>query len=153
MRSILIFILGLMIGIVTGYLGMRMMTVVPADHDHSAHEHEGEDAPPAFMVVNGTINDRDAFLEGYVSKLAPIYEKYGGTYVAAGRNFEVLEGEGDFQSYVISKWHNMEEAREFWNSPEYDALRNARIANNWGTFDVILYEGLEEAGSTPPAAR
>lgn len=100
---------------------------------------------PAYMVVLGTVTDREAFMEGYVSKLAPIYEKYNGHYISLGGSHEVLEGETGFESHVISQWPGgMEDARAFWASPEYAPLKQARIDNNWGTFDVFLIGGLPQ---------
>lgn len=102
---------------------------------------------PAFLVVLGDVHDREAFAAGYVAKLPPVYAKYGGEYLAVGRNFETLEGEAGFQSVVISKWPSMAAGRAFWNSPEYRELQKARIDGGWGRFDVYLVEGL------PPAAK
>lgn len=104
---------------------------------------------PAYLVVLGEVYDREAFMSGYTAKLPPIYEKYGGVYLAAGRNFELFEGEAQFKSFVISKWPSMDAARAFWRSPEYDALRRARIEGNWGRFDVFALEGLAEASASP----
>lgn len=99
---------------------------------------------PAYLVVLGEVYDADAFAKNYVAKLGPIYAKYGGTYLAAGHNFATFEGEAGFKSYVISKWPSMQAARAFWDSPEYAPLKQARIDNNWGRFDVFALEGLPE---------
>lgn len=102
---------------------------------------------PAYLIVLGEVYDREAFMSGYAAKLAPVYEKFGGEYVAMGRNHEVLEGTGSFSSYVVSKWPSMDAARAFWNSEDYAPLRDARIENNWGRFDVYLVEGLPAAAA------
>lgn len=99
---------------------------------------------PAYMLVLGEVHDREAFMEGYASKLGPLYDKYGGSYiaVAGGASVEVLEGDYSPSSIVLGKWESMEAARAFWNSPEYAPLKAARIDNDWGDFDVILVQGL-----------
>jgi uncharacterized protein (DUF1330 family) len=99
-------------------------------------------ANPAYLVVLGDVKDRESFAAGYVAKLPPVYAKYGGEYLAVGRNFEVLEGKAGFQSVVISRWPSMASGRAFWNSPEYKALQKARLDGDWGRFDVFLVEGL-----------
>lgn len=104
---------------------------------------------PAYMIVLGTVHDRDAFMQGYAAKLPPIYEKYGGHYLALGGRHEVLEGKPQFESHVISQWPSMEAARAFWDSPEYAPLKRARIENNWGEFDVFLVEGMPAPDATP----
>lgn len=105
-----------------------------------------ETAPskPAYLVVLGDVYDREAFMSGYSAKLGPLYEKYGGEYIAVGRNKDVLENGKEFQSFVISKWPSMEAARAFWSDPEYEKLIAARVDNEWSKFDVYLLEGLPE---------
>lgn len=147
---------GVVIGVVltTGVFWLK-------DHAPAARSAEAASRPaptppvdkPAYLVVLGEVLDRDRFARDYVAVLPPVYAKYGGSYLAAGRNFEVLEGEGDFRSFVISKWPSMDAAKTFWTSAEYDALRRARIEGNLGRFDVYLLEGLPEAAASPPIAR
>lgn len=100
---------------------------------------------PAYMIVLGEVHDREAFIEGYVKKLPPLYERFGGSYLALGRGVVVLEGDYAPESFVIGRWPSMEAARAFWNSPEYDELRRARTEGDWGNFDVILVPGLPAA--------
>lgn len=99
---------------------------------------------PAYLVVLGDVHDRDAFMAGYTAELGPLYEKYGGEYLAVGRNKEVLENGHEFQSFVISKWPSMEAAQAFWSDPAYEKLKADRIDQNWSRFDVYLLEGLPE---------
>lgn len=105
--------------------------------------------PPAYMIVLGEVFDRPAFMQGYAAKLPPLYEQFGGHYIAigGGPGIEVLEGDYRPPSYVISKWPNAQAAREFWNSEAYDALRRARIDNAWGDFDVLLVSGLPDVST------
>ncbi len=134
------FILGAILGLAGGVGIAACVGVQP----QIAQGQETAPEPPAYMIVLGEVHDRPAFMEGYAAKLPPIYEQYGGHYIAigGGPGIEVLEGDYAPPSYVISKWEKAQDARDFWNSPEYDALRRARINNNWGTFDVLLVNGL-----------
>jgi uncharacterized protein (DUF1330 family) len=145
-----------MIGFAAGAaLGAGAMWLAqrPAERPPMAHASAPVSGPPAYLVVLGEVIDREKFMTEYTAKLPPVYEKFGGTYLAAGRNFEVFEGEATFRSFVISQFPSMEAARAFWTSPEYDALRRARIEGNWGRFDVFALEGLPKpAASTPLAA-
>jgi uncharacterized protein (DUF1330 family) len=104
--------------------------------------------PEVLLVVIGTVYDRPAFMQGYASKLPPLYAKYGGTYLAVSGKLEHLEGEPDFESLVISRWPSAAAAREFWNSPEYRALADARITNRWGDFKVVLVPALPSVVET-----
>lgn len=144
-------VLSLGIGGLSGYLigvgKAKGADVSTADREISStvetHLEPSSDAP-AYLVVLGEVFDRKAFMDGYASKLAPLYEEYGGVYLAlgGGPGIDTLEGEYAPPSYVISRWPNAQAARRFWNSDGYDELRRARIDNGWGEFDVLLIQGL-----------
>ncbi len=107
--------------------------------------------PGVYMVVLGKVLDRPAFMEGYAAKLPPLYEKFGGEYVALARGMEILEGTPGFESVVIARWPSAEAARAFWTSPEYVELINARTGNRWGEFTVVLVPALSVPTQTAPA--
>jgi len=135
---------GFIAGAVLGLSGGIGIAACVGLQPQTAISQEAAPEAPAYMIVLGEVFDRPAFMEGYAGKLAPLYETYGGHYIAigGGPGIEVLEGDYSPPSYVVSKWPNAQAARDFWNSPEYDVLRRARIDNNWGTFDVLLVTGL-----------
>ena len=140
------FIAGSVLGLCAG-IGVAACMGVPTQE---AVGQETAPEPPAYMIVLGEVFDRPAFMEGYAAKLPPLYDAYGGAYIAlgGGPGIEVLEGDYAPPSYVVSKWPNAQAARDFWNSESYDALRRARIDNDWGDFDVLLVQGLPEAPKT-----
>lgn len=113
----------------------------------SGDAHALADAPeaPAYLVVMGTVHDREAFFSGYVANLPPLYERHGGSYLAVTGDVETMEGDIGFESVVMSVWPNADAARAFWNDPDYRALADARIDGRWGDFDVFLVEGLPAA--------
>jgi uncharacterized protein (DUF1330 family) len=135
-------------GLAIGGVAGLSLGAVAADFSHDLNP-DPQMITSAYMVVTGTVTDRDAFRAGDASKLAPLFEKYGGRYIAIGGKHEVLEGETGFASHVISEWPGgSADARAFWTSPEYAALKQARIYGNWGRFDVFLVEGVARlAGS------
>lgn len=137
------FIAGSVLGLCAG-IGMAACVGLPVQE---ANSQQAAPEAPAYMIVLGEVLDRPAFMEGYAAKLPPLYEEFGGAYLAlgGGPGIEVLEGDYAPPSYVISKWPNSQAAREFWNSDGYDVLRRARIDNSWGDFDVLLVTGLPEA--------
>jgi uncharacterized protein (DUF1330 family) len=110
-----------------------------------------QEEQPAFLIVLGEVHDREAFLRNYAAKLPPLYEKYGGEYLAIGAGVVVLEGTHAPESFVIARWPSMEAAQAFWNSPEYDALRRARIEGEWGDFSVLLVPGLSTPRNDSPS--
>ena len=110
----------------------------------------GPATAPGYLIVIGKVHQRDAFFDGYVEELPAVYARYGGAYLALGRDYRVLEGEAAFESFVISRWPSMEAAQAFWNSDEYAPLRRARIDGDWGDFDVYLFPGLPEGSASTP---
>lgn len=139
------FIAGSVLGLCAG-IGVAACVGLPVQE---AESQAAAPESPAYLIVLGEVFDRPAFMEGYAAKLPPLYEEHGGTYLAlgGGPGVEVLEGDYTPPSYVVSKWANMQAARNFWNSEEYDVLRRARIDNEWGDFDVLLLQGLPLAAT------
>jgi uncharacterized protein (DUF1330 family) len=124
---------------------------VPAAAAQDAPQAETALVNKAYLVVVGTVTDREAFRENYAKKLPPLYEKFGGVYLAAGRNIEILEGSLEAASYVLAEFPSMEAARAFWTSPEYQALQKARQDGKWGSFTVFLIEGIPPSTVAPLA--
>ena len=51
---------------------------------------------------------------------------------------EQLEGNPDNRKIVVSEWPSMQAAQDFWNSPEYEELKNLRAGA--AEIDVYLCE-------------
>lgn len=102
------------------------------------------------MIVTGTVTDRVAFRQ-YAAALPPLYERFGGSYLAIARNPEVLEGQIAYESLVVSQWPTCDAARAFWNSPEYRAL--AQMRQSWASFDVIIAPMQPANTTVAPMAR
>lgn len=140
---------GFIAGAVLGLSGGVGIAACVGLEPQTASSQQAAPEAPAYMIVLGEVFDRPAFMEGYAAKLPPLYDEFGGHYIAigGGPGIEVLEGDYSPPSYVVSKWPNAQAARDFWNSEGYDVLRRARIDNDWGDFDVLLVTGLPEPDS------
>ncbi len=112
-----------------------------AADDHAAAPQAG-----AYMIVLGAVHDRQAFMSRDASRLGPLYERHGGSYVAVTGDVETLEGETPFESVVMSRWPDRESARAFWNDPDYRDLADLRIDNEWGDFNVVLVPAAPQQG-------
>jgi uncharacterized protein (DUF1330 family) len=130
-------IAGLSLGLILGDAG------APGAAEASGYQ---DDAPQtgAYMIVMGTVYDREAFMSRYASQLAPLYQRHGGSYVAVTGDVETLEGDTPFESVVMSRWPDRESARAFWNDPEYRELADLRIENEWGDFNVVVVDALPQ---------
>lgn len=95
----------------------------------------------AYMIVQGkNYNPKD--LGPYGASLPPIYEKYGGHYVAFAPEFDIVEGGSDAQAIIISAWPSVEAAQTFWDSLEYAEAKKLR--EGIGEFDVVILPALQE---------
>jgi uncharacterized protein (DUF1330 family) len=103
------------------------------------------DARPAYLLVQGQVTDREGF-KAYSAALPPIYRKYRGQYIATvpAPMVEVVEGDPENRSVVIAQFPSREDARAFWNSPEYAAAKQLRAGK--GTFYVAILDGLPGPG-------
>lgn len=102
------------------------------------------DGRPGYLLVMGTATDTQA-LGRYARTLPPIYQKFGGVYLAAGgvgRGLTVLEGEFDAQSIIFARFPTPAGPNEFWWSSEYRA--SVEIRKGAGTFNVVKLTGLPD---------
>ena len=81
----------------------------------------------AYMIVFAKIQDREKFLTEYAIPTRELLLRFGGEYVVSAPGVESLEG-GLFEgtSAVISRWPSKAQIIKFWNSPEYQPLKEAR---------------------------
>lgn len=81
----------------------------------------------AYMIVFAKVLDREPFLQKYAIPTAKLIPEYGGEYVVRAPGVEAKEGgmfDGD--SVVISKWPDKAAIEKFWNSEEYQNLKQIR---------------------------
>jgi uncharacterized protein (DUF1330 family) len=78
--------------------------------------------------------------EEYKKQGTPTILAYGGRPLARGGKTEVLEGDWHPKRIVILEFKNMEEAKRWWDSPEYSEAKKLRHKSA-GT-NVVFVEGL-----------
>ena len=80
----------------------------------------------AYLVyVCQGVSDRKE-LETYWKKIPPTFAGFDVKMHTAYRPFEILEGEGPVEGIVVAEFSSMEEARRWYNSPGYVAVRPHR---------------------------
>ena len=81
----------------------------------------------AYMIVTASISEREKFVNGYAKAAAELVGQFGGRYVLLAPGAELLEGQfGDRSSMVISEWPDKTTAKRFWDSPEYQQIKQLR---------------------------
>jgi uncharacterized protein (DUF1330 family) len=79
----------------------------------------------AYLLVDIEVSDPIRYEE--YKRLAPsAIARYGGRYLARGGESVVLEGSWQPNRVVVLEFPSLEQARAFYDSPEYTTARNAR---------------------------
>ena len=55
--------------------------------------------------------------------------QYGGKIIGGGTNVEVADGTGSSIGMMVIEFESMAKAREWYNSPEYIAIKSQRFDN------------------------
>ncbi len=96
----------------------------------------------AYLIVDITrINDEKTYA-AYRSRVSPGLEDAGGQYLVRGSPAEVLEGDWSPNRVVIVRFDSMEDARNWWSSPEYAEPKEMRQAST--VTNMILVPGVED---------
>ena len=94
-----------------------------------------------YLVVESKVSDPAAY-ENYKKLAAAAIEKHGGRYLVRGGKAEVLEGPWTApQRLVIVEFDSVELAKEFYDSPEYRAAREARAGA--ADMNMLVVEGFQ----------
>ena len=94
---------------------------------------------PAFMLVQATVTDPERFAE-YAQKVPDLVRSFGGFYRVIGGNPQLIEGDWDKESVVLSEWPDVATIHTFWKSPEYEAINKLR--EGAADISVMILEGL-----------
>ena len=94
----------------------------------------------AYALVELTIDDADG-MAPYIDKVADTVAAHGGKYLIRTHEAVVLEGTfGQYPIKVILEFPTIDAARDWYNSPEYQAILPARLNSSRGNF--LLVAGL-----------
>lgn len=93
----------------------------------------------AYIIAQATVTDPQAY-EEYKKLAATAVASYGGRYVVRGGATHLLEGNWSPPRLVILEFESADQARRFYNSPEYQAARQAR--QGAASMNMLVVEGL-----------
>jgi uncharacterized protein (DUF1330 family) len=97
-------------------------------------------APPAYLIAETEITDRDAF-QKYAEKVPETLAPFKGRfhYVVRGGKTQALEGQPP-KGIVVIAFESTEKALAWYNSPAYQAIKPIRLGASVGR--LYLAEGL-----------
>ena len=90
----------------------------------------------AYLIARVEVTNPDVY-QNYKKLAAEAIAEYEGHYLARGGNMETLEGDEESRRVVIVAFPTLEQARTFYNSPEYAEAKAAREGAAKGQFIVV----------------
>jgi uncharacterized protein (DUF1330 family) len=94
---------------------------------------------PAYFIVDNEVTDPAAF-EEYRKQVPATVERYGGRFLVRGGRIQTLEGDWKPTRIVVTAFPSIEQARRWYDSEEYRALKALRSRSARGS--VVLVEGV-----------
>ena len=73
-----------------------------------------------------SVNDPAGFAE-YQQLAGPTVEQYGGKIILGGNKIEVGDGNWSPAGVVVIEFEGLEQAKRWYNSPEYSAAKPRRL--------------------------
>ncbi len=102
---------------------------------------------PAYLVARLNINDRDEYMQRYVTPLMPMLNRVGARVVAVSPEPKVLEGQWGGTWTVVIKFPSMDAAQDWYDSADYKPLKDLRINElTDGAGTVVFIPGFEPGG-------
>ncbi len=89
-----------------------------------------------YLVVHLDVHDPEGF-EKYRDKVAPTVAQYGGKYLVRGGAMEMVEGDALPPRTVILEFPSLEQAKTWYNSPEYQEILGLRLAAANGSAQFV----------------
>jgi len=95
-----------------------------------------------YLIVESKVSDAVAY-ERYKALAQAAIAQYGGRYLVRGGPAEVLEGPWTApQRLVVVEFDSVDQAKRFYDSPEYRAARDARAGA--AVMNMIVVEGFQQ---------
>ena len=85
----------------------------------------------AYLVAHIEVHDPEGFAE-YRERVAPLVARFGGRYLVRGGTAHPVEGDWRVPRLVIIEFDNLDAARIFYHSPEYQEILPLRLKASHG---------------------
>ena len=95
---------------------------------------------PAYVVALVEMLDEEKF-RAYQGVASESFAAYGAKFLTPGGGHTVLEGPEEPRTCVLVEFPTAEQARAFWNSPEYQAA--IKLREGAANMQILLLDGAE----------
>jgi len=92
-----------------------------------------------FFIVNIEIpdkNDRDSY-DDYISKVKPIIESYGGSYIVRSEQVELVSGEQKPDRIIVIRFENKKQLQDCFASDAYISVKKLRESSVKATAFIV----------------
>lgn len=79
----------------------------------------------AYLIVRVEVTNFEKY-KNYLSAVPAVIEKYGGKYIVRAKETITLEGPEEKRRIVIIEFPSVDKVKEFYNSAEYQKVREFR---------------------------
>ena len=94
---------------------------------------------PAYLIVETDITDPEQY-EQYKAASPGAIAAHGGRFVVRGGETAVLEGDWNPKRLVVVEFEDLEAAKRFYDSPEYQAAMKLR--EGAASLNMVAVEGI-----------
>ena len=95
----------------------------------------------AYWVARAKVTDPVAYKK-YTDQVPGILTRYGGTVLARGGRYQIMEGPEEFHRFIVIEFPTLEQGVACFESPEYQEAAAFR-RNGGGTVENVIVEGGE----------
>jgi uncharacterized protein (DUF1330 family) len=89
----------------------------------------------AYIIAELVVTNAEGY-EGYRTQVGATIDQYGGTYVVRGGAIEAIEGDAPGRMVVL-QFADVDAAKRWYNSQEYQAIVGQRQANSTGRLTLV----------------
>ena len=92
-----------------------------------------------YLIVNNEVTDEAKYAE-FRERVASVVEAHGGKYLVRGGTCEVMDGDWNPDRVVVVEFADVDSAKAYLNSAEYQELKGIRIQS--AKANVIVVDGV-----------
>ena len=96
----------------------------------------------AYLIFTHRVSDADTLNNNYLPKAVETLGPYSPEIVIVDENVEVMEGDSGHTRTVALKFKDRDEAKRWYNSPEYQAILGLRM-DSIEDAHAVLCDGFE----------
>lgn len=89
-----------------------------------------------YLIGEIEVTDPETYAR-YRPLAAAAIARHGGRYLVRGGEAATLEGQGDPKRLVVVEFPSVEQARAFYNSPDYQEVLKLRLLSSTGRMIVV----------------